>query len=248
MPITSEPSSHADPGGTCKQHAPDWSTWQKRPTISVRDGVRLAHDIRPNAGVWKKLKEVADPRVSLVGSDCRTASLSMDTDSRLKPINEDLAQRQSDRLRQKVDIRRFAAWAVETIDNPHMTPEFLALAAPIGVPSAPNGNHVDPWDRSIEILRMKYPLETPGAVTKRLQSVARLLVSIAVDKYRLDVSEAGEQSHGTVAAFERITGDAGFGQMDGETISAALSLAVDLAGREKVLKAIAKRATVPRKR
>lgn len=242
-----EPSDGNAPGDPNAKQQPVWNDWRRRPTISVQDGVRLAHNIKPSSEVWKTLKDAADPRVPLVGSACRTASLSMATDPRLWPIREPLAERQRHRLRQKVGIHSFATWAIETIDNPHMSPEFRALATAIQAPRSPKDTDADPWDRSIEILRTKYPLETPTAVTKRLQSVAKLLVAVAVDKYGLEVTEAGEKFNGTLAAFQRVTGDAGFKATDSDTISDALSLAVDLVGREKVVTAMSNR-TVRRKR
>ena len=68
-----------------------------------------------------------------------------------------------------------------------------------------------------------------------------------MEKYGLEVTEAGESFDGTLAAFVRITGDAGFKSMDDDTISDALSLAVDLARRDVVLTAMGNR-SVHRKR
>jgi hypothetical protein len=243
-----EPSGANAPGDHPKgQLQPDWNEWRKRPTVSVRDGVRLAHNIKPDSDVWAKLKDAVDPRVPLVGSACRTASLSMGIDPRLSP-REPLAERQRDRLRQKVSTHQFVAWAVQTIDNPHMAPEFRALMTRIPAPGLPKDTATDAWNRSIEILCAKYPLKTATAVTKRLQSVAKLLVAVAVSKYELELTEAGERFEGTLAALERVTDDAGFKAMDTETISDALSLAVDLVGREKVVMALASRTETRRKR
>lgn len=235
----SDGNAAIDPRG---RQRPDWSEWRKRPTISVRDGVQLAHNVRPSSDVWEKLKGADDPRVPLVGSAYRTASLSMATDPRLTPIAAPLAERQRDRLRQKVDIHSFAAWAVDTIDSPFMSPEFRALVLVPITPKSSSEEGPDAWDRSIEILRKKYPSERPEAVTRRLQSMARMLIAVAVDRHGLEVDRLGERSRGTIAAFEGFTANAGFAQMDGDVITGALSLAVDLVGRERVMNAVAKRA------
>ena len=232
---------------TAISDTPDWTTWDKRPAVSVRDGVLLAHNIRPDARVWATVRNAGDPRVGNVGTACKTASLSMDIDPRLKPINAVVKERQQDRLRQKVDIRKFAAWAVEAIDNPFMCPEFRALVTVMPTPASSSEDGPDAWARSIEILRERYPMERPDGVTRRLQSVARMLVAVAVDQHGLEVDKCGETSNGTIAAFERFTADAGFAQMEGDVVTGALSLAVDLVGRERVLKALAKRAVKPKR-
>jgi hypothetical protein len=168
-------------------------------------------------------------------------------DHRLKPLDGPLAKTEAGRLRQTVSLPKFVSWAVETIGNPNMPPEFRALMVAPSEPASPSERGPDPWERSLEILRANYPLETPGAVTKRLQSVAKLLVAVALDKYRLEVTKAGESFDGTLAALSRTTSDAGFKPMDEDTISDALSLAVDLVKRDVVLTAMGNRA-VRRKR
>ena len=115
-------------GRTEEVETPDWLNWQRRPNVGVGDGVLLARNIHPAKGVRKRLRRAGDPRGKQVDSDKRTASLSMETDPRLMPITPPLKERQSDRLRQKVRLADFAAWAVEILDPTNMTDEFRALA------------------------------------------------------------------------------------------------------------------------
>lgn len=99
-------------------------------------------------------------------------------------------------------------------------------------------------ERSIELARLRIDAKLrPEDITRRLKSVSRLLLAVAVhnDSYRYDVTKldregktiAGEPSK-VFAALSEAVSASGLGKMDGETVRDALWFAIDMCGRDMV--------------
>ena len=100
-------------------------------------------------------------------------------------------------------------------------------------------------ERSIELSRVRIDekMRTED-VTRRLKSVSRLLLAVAVhnDSYKYDVSKLDQ--HGKTlrgapskafAALSNAVAASGLGAMDGETVREALWFAIDMCGRDSMM-------------
>ena len=220
-------------------NAPDWDKCRLRATLTIRHGVMLAHNIAPSGLAYDRLNKAGDPRIAGFRSDCRTANSWIGIPNGLEPTDEITRTGQKERLNQRVPTVDFVRWAMQYIDNANMTAEFKALAST--VPTTKQADEDTAWHRAIQRLQEGIPATRTSDVTKRLQSMAKVVLAFAMTKYDLEIVDGALRVPGATAGFQNLTGDAGFRPMDSGTTNDVLTLAIALVGIDEVKTAQKKR-------
>lgn len=118
-------------GGRSKTSTPDWASWNKRHTVTLRDAVYTVHNILANKTVFDELKENEDPRTDKYSNHLRTLKDWVRNAPDALPV-EDRHKGKAVTEKTSIVLASFVAWVKETDPFPGLKipPKFFELTPP----------------------------------------------------------------------------------------------------------------------
>lgn len=251
---STSPGEQADSTSSLEKDAeklkwtPDWATWGTRPTISLRNAIRLLHNIHTSRDAFERLKrDKKETRPKNFQTHLNTLISNLPYESLLPTVHPLEGKATGDT---EIWTADFVAWIEhqKLFDKSKFPPELKALK-----PNRPS-NKLSPSRPSANVSlpgQAETSASEDGVVTsarfngKAGKTLARILLALAIKHHKYRPRGSSQQSPEASAGFaeiKRLCNDLGFeGLNDWTTVKSALEQAANALNPEEVAQVMKKR-------